>query len=354
MQITMLKENTMYEALFHKDSRYEGQFVAAVKTTGIFCRPTCTARKPKPENVEYYKTPHEAIAHGYRPCKVCRPLEPLGGAPGYINKILAALEENPHEKITTYRLRQMGIDPNKVRRWFKTNHGITFAGYQRMLRLNTAFNQLKNGDKATDAAFDNGYNSLSGFGTAFKNLIGEVPKNAKYVNIITTYRITTPLGPMLAGAIDDKLCMLEFTDRRMLETELKDLSRLLKANIVYGTHPLIEETEKQLNEYFNGERTEFTIPLKAPGTDFQKKVWEALLTIPHGETRSYEAQANILGKPEAIRAVARANGMNRISIIIPCHRVIGKDGSLTGYGGGLPRKKWLLEHEGAKKQGELF
>jgi AraC family transcriptional regulator of adaptative response/methylated-DNA-[protein]-cysteine methyltransferase len=163
--------------------------------------------------------------------------------------------------------------------------------------------------------------------------------------IITTKKIETGLGTMIGGAVDDGICLLEFSDRRMLPREYSDLERYFKARIEEGEHPYLEKLTLQLNEYFEGRLKEFSLPLVTPGTEFQKKVWKELMNIPYGTTRSYFEQSIALGKPEAIRAVANANGMNRISIIIPCHRVIGSDGHLTGYGGGLKRKRWLLDHE---------
>jgi AraC family transcriptional regulator of adaptative response/methylated-DNA-[protein]-cysteine methyltransferase len=163
--------------------------------------------------------------------------------------------------------------------------------------------------------------------------------------MITTTRIETELGVIIAGATDDGICLLEFSDRRMLKTEYKDLERYLKATIVDGENFHFTALRKQITEYFEGSRKEFTLPLVTPGTPFQQTVWKELTKIPFGTTRSYLEQSIALGKPESIRAVANANGMNRISIIIPCHRVIGSDGKLTGYGGGLKRKKWLLDHE---------
>jgi AraC family transcriptional regulator, regulatory protein of adaptative response / methylated-DNA-[protein]-cysteine methyltransferase len=163
--------------------------------------------------------------------------------------------------------------------------------------------------------------------------------------MINTVKIETPIGEMIAGAVEDGICLLEFSDRKMLKREYKDLARYLKTTIIEGESPHFTAVRIQLAEYFDGLRQEFSIPLITPGTPFQQTVWRELLNIPYGATRSYQQQSDALGKPESIRAVAGANGMNRISIIIPCHRVIGSDGSLTGYGGGLKRKRWLLEHE---------
>src|ERR1700733_4773311 len=158
--------------------------------------------------------------------------------------------------------------------------------------------------------------------------------------------LDTPLGKMLACATDDGLCLLEFIDRRAFVTELKDLKRLLRASIEPGTNKHLKTVENQLNEYFESKRKKFDIPLVTPGTEFQNKVWQKLLDIPYGETRSYKQQSIAVGNLGAIRAVGTANGANRISIVVPCHRVIGEDGSLTGYGGGLKRKRWLFDFEG--------
>ena len=163
--------------------------------------------------------------------------------------------------------------------------------------------------------------------------------------MIKLTKINTPLGEMIAGATDEGVCLLEFSDRRMLPTEYKDLMKLLKTGLEEGENEHLRYLQKQLQEYFEGSRKEFSIKLVTPGTAFQQVVWKELMNIPYGTTRSYMEQSAALGKPGAIRAVANANGMNRISIVIPCHRVIGSDGHLTGYGGGLRRKRWLLDHE---------
>ena len=341
----MLANTIMYKALVNKDVSYEGTFIAAIKTTGIFCRPTCTARKPKLENVEFFGTVKEAILKGYRPCKVCNPLEKLGATPEYIKEILNELSSDPSLKFKDWDLTQRGIEPNNIRRWFLKNHGITFHSYQRMFRINSAFKKIQNGEPVTSVAFETGYESLSGFNDSFKSIFGVSPTNSKDKKIINIARLETPLGTMFACAVEQGICLLEFTDRKMLETELKSLTKLLNANIIQGANPHFDVLKQQLEEYFEGKRKEFSVPLFTPGTEFQWSVWKELQNIPYGSTRSYKQQAAALQKPEAVRAVANANGMNRISIIIPCHRVIGNDGSLTGYGGGLWRKQWLLDME---------
>jgi AraC family transcriptional regulator of adaptative response/methylated-DNA-[protein]-cysteine methyltransferase len=344
-EIVMLTKEIMYKAIVEKDISFEGTFITAVKTTGIFCRPTCTARKPKAENVEFFKTTSEAILKGYRPCKVCNPLEKIGETPDFIKEILNALNADPSLKFKDWDLIQKGIEPSAIRRWFLKNHGITFHAYQRMFRINAAFKKIQDGETVTAVAFDTGYESLSGFGDSFKSVFGVSPSNSKNKQVINIIRLETPLGTMFACAVEQGICLLEFTDRKMLETELKTLAKRLNANIIQGANKHFDLLKQELDEYFEGKRKQFTVPLFTPGTAFQQLVWKTLQTIPYGATHSYRQQSIVINKPEAVRAVANANGMNRISIIIPCHRVIGEDGNLTGYGGGLFRKKWLLEME---------
>lgn len=337
-----------YQALVAKDASYEGRFIAAVKTTGIFCRPTCTARKPKPENVEFFANPKDALLHGYRPCKVCAPLEARHATPVYIQALLEELGHSPSQKVTDVDLRRKGLEPATVRRWFRRQHGITFQAYQRLNRINEAFRKLQRGESVTGAAFESGYESLSGFQDSFKAVFGVSPRQSREQQIIHLTRLETPLGTMLACGTEAGICLLEFTDRRMLETELKDLARRLNATIVQGENPHFGLLRTELAEYFAGTRQTFTVPLLTPGTAFQQAVWEELQRIPYGSTRSYGQQARALQRPSAVRAVAAANGMNRVAILIPCHRVLGADGQLTGYAGGLWRKQALLNLEKAR------
>jgi AraC family transcriptional regulator, regulatory protein of adaptative response / methylated-DNA-[protein]-cysteine methyltransferase len=336
----------MYQAIGNQDSIYEGAFITAVKTTGIFCRPSCRARKPKSENVDFYATPQQALQHGYRPCKICKPMEYQDQAPEWIAQLIQALHQSPSQRISDWDLKQKGLSPETARRWFKKHHGMTFQGYQRLLRINAAYKQIKAGGKVEHSAYDNGYESVSGFKHSLKQVFGQSELDStKPKQVLNLVRFTTPLGPMFAAANEVGLCLLEFTDRRALESEFTDLEKRLKAQFLPGTNAILEQTEVQLTEYFSGQRKHFSIPLLTPGTEFQQIVWQALQGIPYGETRSYKQQAEAMQKAKAIRAVATANGCNRIAIIIPCHRVIGSDGSLTGYAGGLHRKQWLLEHE---------
>jgi AraC family transcriptional regulator of adaptative response/methylated-DNA-[protein]-cysteine methyltransferase len=352
-----LSDKQMYNALLNKNEAFDGVFWIGVKSTGIFCRPVCTARKPKFENVMFFDSCNDALKYGFRPCKICQPLESPGETPQWIKNILKKLNEDPYARFKDYDLRQCGIEPAKIRRWFLKNHGLTFHAYQRMLRINNAFKKIASGESVTGAAFDSGYESLSGFSERFKSLMGTSPSESKDKKIIYLTRFNTPIGPMFAGVIEynekSGLCLLEFTDRRMLETEIKTLSKHFNAKFIEEEHKLHKVVKQQLDEYFEGKRKTFDIPMITPGTDFQNKVWKALIEIPYGETVSYKGQSINIKMTKAVRAVANANGMNRIAIIVPCHRVIGENGTLTGYGGGLWRKKWLLDFE-KKNDPKLF
>lgn len=341
-----------YQALLDRASEYTGVFFVGVKTTGVFCISVCRARKPKRENVEFYKDFKSALAAGFRPCKVCRPTENAHSAPLFIEQALELVRANPETKISDGVLRNSGISPERVRRWFLQNHGITFQAFQRMQRVNIALQALKSGRAATDAAFDSGYDSLSGFGYTCKRLTGGAPTEQS--KVIMLHRFTTPLGPMFVCATEQGVCLLEFTDRRMLETEFRDLQRLLKARIMAGENRHTRQAEKEIGEYFSGMRQQFEIQLDTPGSEFQRGVWQELQAIPYGQTACYQALAGQLENPGAVRAVAAANGANRVAIVIPCHRIIGKDGAMTGYGGGVARKAWLIEHEqnSAKREPE--
>lgn len=189
------------------------------------------------------------------------------------------------------------------------------------------------------------YELVSGFNDDYKKEIGLIPEKNKQVNIVNMIRFSTPIGTMIACASDRGICLLEFLDCKMLETELNYIKKQLKTEIIDGQHPYFEPLLMQIEEYFEGTRHFFDLTLDLLGTEFQQAVWQALVQIPYGQTRSYKAQAQMIGRPQAVRAVANANGMNRLSIIVPCHRVIGVNGTLVGYSGGLARKKWLLELE---------
>ena len=291
-----LDHDTCYAALVGRDAEFNGVFYVGVRTTGIFCRPTCPARKPKRENCEFFTDAQSALLASYRPCARCRPLS------------------HPDETSDVVR------------------------------RLGSAFKAIRNGERVIDAQLDAGFESGSGFRDAFARIMGAPPRSRETRALFAAW-LDTPLGPMTAVADEHALYLLEYVDRRGLEREIERLRAHLKAGIAPGRTAPIAQIEKELAAYFAGRSTTFKTPLARGGSPFQSSVWDALLTIPPGETWSYAELARAVGRPRAVRAVAQANGANQFAIVIPCHRVINANGELGGYGGGVPRKRWLLEHE---------
>jgi AraC family transcriptional regulator of adaptative response/methylated-DNA-[protein]-cysteine methyltransferase len=222
---------------------------------------------------------------------------------------------------------------------------MTFQAYCRARRLGKSFEQIRLGANLDDVALGYGYNSYSGFREAFAKTFGTAPGKSKGSDCIVTAWVESPFGPLLAAATSEGICLLEFTDRRRLDHQFLRLRKYFRCSIVPGENPHLVQLKDQLAEYFGGSRKRFSLKLFYPGTPFEQKVWNVLLTIPYGKTVSYEDIAKTIGSPHASRAVGRANGFNRISIVIPCHRVINKNGELGGYGGGLWRKKMLLDLE---------
>ena len=230
----------MLAAFTERDGSYDGVFVAAVRTTGIFCRSSCPARKPDPRNVEFFATAGTALAAGYRPCLRCRPLDPGGSAPEWLGSLLAELERDPRRRWTDADLATSGLRPEAVRRWFRRRFGMTFHGYARARRLAAAVGNLQRGAPVTDTAFDHGYESLSGFNDAIRNLIGASPGEAGAAMLLAVAPVETPLGLMLLGAVDGKLCLAEFSDQERLERQLRRVGQLLNATPVPGREPPID------------------------------------------------------------------------------------------------------------------
>jgi len=341
-------QTEMDRAFRSRDGSYDGIFCVAVRTTGVFCRPSCPARKPLPGNVEFFPTAKEALFAGYRPCKRCEPLKAGGELPAWVSALLERIDQDPSVRIKDADLRALGVEPAKVRRFFLSRFGMTFHAYCRARRLGKAFDEIRNGERLDTVILGHGFESHSGFREAFFKRFGKPPGKTRTEDYIRVAWVETPLGPMVAGATATGICLLEFTDRRMLEAQLDTLSRRFELSISPGENELLERLRGELRLYFAGRSKLFSLPLDFPGTEFQVKVWKALLGIPYGETRSYEDIARKLGSPGAVRAVGHANGQNRIGIVIPCHRVVNKNGDLGGYGGGLWRKKRLLELEQGK------
>jgi AraC family transcriptional regulator of adaptative response/methylated-DNA-[protein]-cysteine methyltransferase len=380
-------------AFREKHPQSANAFVVAIRTTGVFCKPTCRAKPPLDKNVEFFRTAQSAMFHGYRACKLCKPLAQSSATPSQtalVSRVLAMVEGSLHAPPLRERhLIAAGIDPSTARRSFVREVGMTVSQYQRAMRMGSAIAAIRNGASMTSAQNAAGFASESGFRSAAKQLLGsDVAEFASLPRLNTNRKRAvrassdpaserthessasllagtwlSPLGEMViviaaTSKHDASLVTFDWIDRKGLELELLRVRRRFGSHKNLATitpnaaHPLLEKAKEQMTQYFAGKRKEFDLPLAEIGTPFQRSVWAQLLTIPHGQTRSYAQQAKQIGNPSAVRAVATANGANYRSIVIPCHRVIGSDGSLTGYGGGVQRKEWLLglERGGEGKQ----
>lgn len=334
----------MWRAVQARDATYDGTFVLAVRTTGIYCRPSCPARRPKRENVRWFEGPGDAERAGFRACKRCRPDLPLPGAPEFVVRAIE-LSRARAARVTDKELSAAGLSPSRLRRFFLDLHGVTFQAWQRAERLARAQRDLADGAPTSGVALQHGFESESGFRDAFRRLFGAPPGRARGTPPLLCTVLTSPLGPLFACAGDEGLAFLEFHDRRAIGEQAATLARRFEAPVLPGTHRWLEQVAHELDEYFAGRRERFDVPLAVRGTAFQESVWAALAAIPYGETRSYDDVARAVGRPGASRAVGRANGLNRLAIVVPCHRVVRKDGTLCGYGGGLWRKRALLALE---------
>lgn len=333
-----------YTALLERSKQYDGIFYVGVKTTGVFCHAACPARKPKFENCEFFSTAKEALLASYRPCKRCSPLLPPNQQSSVIKHLIEAVEKNPEKKWKDRDFKLLGIDESTARRQFKKRFGMTFVEYARARRIGLAVAYIREGNTVIDAQLEAGYESGSGFRDAFSRILGDVPARSDGKALFATW-IDTPLGPMISIVDESYLYLLEFVDRRGLEKEIERLRQKLKIGIIPGETHITNQLKAELLDYFSGKSYEFHTPFFLLGTAFEKSVWEALKLIPLGQTCSYLAIAKDIGQPKAFRAVANANGKNQLAIIIPCHRVINENGELGGYGGGLNRKQWLINHE---------
>ena len=319
-------------------------FFMGVKSTGIFCRPGCPARTPKKENCEFYDTAADAMTAGYRPCKRCHPMNMPGEATPLIRDLINMVESDPERKWSEKDLVSRGIDPSTARRQFKARFGMTFSQYVRQRNLARAAQELKQGEKVIDAQLTAGFESPSGFRSAYAKTFGTAPKNSETKPLMIEW-LDSPLGPIIVICDDRHLYLLEFTVRKNIKRQFDRLSREHKRPILPGRTPITDQIDGELAAYFRGELDTFETPLHLTGTDFQKLVWEALRRIPYGETRSYADLAKSIGNEKAVRAVAGSNASNGLALIVPCHRVINKSGNLGGYAGGLDKKEWLLDHE---------
>ena len=342
MLFALPNDDALYQALVDRDPQFDGRVFVCVSSTGIFCRLTCPARKPLRENCSFRETAADCVTAGYRPCKRCHP---VNGLEPVAETLLAALEQEPSRRWRETDLIAMGLDASTVRRVFKRQFGMTFLDIARQRRLKAAAATLTTGAPMIEAQLDAGFESASAFRTAFVRMMGVPPGQMKDNALLRADFIEAKLGHMIAVSDAQRLHLLEFVGRKALPSELKRLWTATKGNLGFGRFAPTDQIEAELSDYFNANLTTFATPIHMHGTPFYRQVWEALRHMPVGSTQSYSDLAKAIGRPSAVRAVAQANGANQIAIVIPCHRIIGADGSLTGYGGGLWRKQELIRLE---------
>ena len=330
-----------FAAFDRRDRSLDGQFVGAVKTTRIYCKPSCPARRPLRENVEFFATPAEAQQAGYRSCQRCKPDE-VGRDREAVAKALTLLE-SAEESLSLEDLAEtVGYAPHHFHRLFKRDTGVTPAAYSRALRAKRAEVALKANGRVTDAIYDAGYSGPSRFYAETSRRLGMSPSAWKNGGAGVTIRwavAETSLGPMLVAATGKGICCLSFN-----QGEADVRRRFPKAWIEKGGEELADLVKGAVAAV-ERPRTMPNLPLDVAGTAFQQAVWAELMRIPPGETRTYAQIAAAVGKPKAVRAAGTANGQNRVAVLIPCHRVIRTDGSLGGYAYGLSIKEALLKRE---------
>jgi len=332
----------MWRAFLERDPDFDGSFLVAVRSTRIFCRPTCPARRPKRENVEFFVRANEAQDAGFRACKRCHPLE---DTPALVRRLRGLVESARGRRIGEKQLAQLGIDPSTARRQFQRHLGQSFQAWQRAQRLAAGLVRVQSGTSVIEAQLASGFESASGFRAAVERHFGAPPARTSVLRVLHTRWVESPLGTLLLAADEQGLRLVEFAIESRLEREITDLRDALGAVFAPGRNAHLAAAEAQLAQYFTGGRTSFELELAPLGSSFELSVWGELRQIPFGETRSYAQIAQRIGRAGAQRAVGTANGRNRLAIVIPCHRVIRGDGELSGYGGGVARKRWLLDHE---------
>lgn len=288
--ITEVQKQEFYQALLDKNIHYEGIFFVGVQTTGVFCRPTCPARKLKFENCEFYKNAQEALLASFRPCMRCRLLSHPNQVSDLVRTLVDSIEADPSRRWKDRDFEELSVDASTACRQFKKRFGMTFVEYGRARRMGLAFKQIRAGDAVIEAQLNTGYESSSGFRDAFSKIMGASPTKFDQQNkILKASWIDTRLGPMIAIADEVGIYLLEFVDRRGLEGEVERLRIKTKAAIIPGVTDPIKSITLELESYFEGKLTQFKTPLHLLGSPFQKLVWDELMGIPYGQTRSYMA-----------------------------------------------------------------
>ncbi len=330
-----------------RDARQDGRFVFAVRTTGIYCRPSCPSRRPRRDSVEFFTNPNEAERAGYRACLRCKPTE-ISSQAQYVTRARQLLD-NAEGIMTLAQLsKRVGLSPFHLQRLFKRATGLSPREYQAARRMTQVKTNLRHGDDVTTALYDAGFGSSSRLYEKAPQQLGMTPGEYRRggAGATITFAIApTPLGRLLVAATERGLCAVHFGENATeLERNLRDE---FHAATLYRDNAAMQKYIEPLLAAIRGENTTIDLPLDVRATAFQMKVWETLRNIPSGETRSYSDVAREIGAPNAVRAVARACASNPVALAVPCHRVVRSDGDLAGYRWGIERKKKLLERERA-------
>jgi len=341
---------TYWEAVLARDSSADGEFVYAVRSTGIYCRPSCPSRRPKREHVTFFPHTHAAEEAGFRACRRCRPGEDSTNTTSLIQRVCRYIEAHSDETLTLAQLgEQAHISPFHLQRRFKHAVGVTPRQYIQTQRMAHLKAQIKEGEAVTQVLYDVGYSSSSRLYEQAPTHLGMTPTNyrngGRGMNIRYTL-VDCPLGRLLVATTERGICAVELGDLdAVLEAALH--KEYPAASIQHDTTILDQEVQLILR-HLNGEQQHLDLPLDIQATAFQCRVWQELRTIPYGETRSYSEVATLLGNANKARAVAQACAANPVALIVPCHRVVREDSSFGGYRWGSERKKHLLIHEGSQ------
>jgi AraC family transcriptional regulator of adaptative response/methylated-DNA-[protein]-cysteine methyltransferase len=341
-----VSDDDRWTAVLKREMAADGAFFYGVRTTGVFCRPSCASRLPRRENVDFFGSADEARAAGYRECKRCQP----GGLPrelDIVNRACAALDADPQQRLTLAQLSEaVHVSPFHLQRLFKRVVGVSPRQYQAAQRGAALRDALQRGADVTRATVDAGFGSPSRMYDTAAAELGMAPSEyrRKGEGLRVHYASApTSLGLVLVAATDKGICKIAFgDDRAPLIDELR--KEFASAELIDDPARLAPFVE-QIDAYLRGKRQRFDLPLDIAATAFQQRVWEALRRIPYGETRSYSQIAEAVGSPRAVRAVASACASNPVALAIPCHRVVQKGGALAGYRWGIARKATLLDAE---------
>ena len=358
----MTDEAKLWDAVLRRDTSATGEFVYAVKTTGVYCRPTCASRRPLRKNVQFFGTTAEARAEGYRACKRCRPddasksraaIPPINAV---VHELTRQIDANPEQPFRLTQLaKRAGYSPFHLQRNFKAIIGSTPKEYQTAARLRTLKQELRKDAPVSDAIYQAGFGSGSRVYEKADTQLGMTPSEYRSGGKGLTISYAsgqTPLGLLMIGATDRGICFLQFGDNdRALQAELRRQFPAAAVQPMPGTHEeQFESWMAALNRHLRGLEPRLDLPLDVRGTAFQLIVWRYLQKVPYGEVRSYSEVAEAIGKPSAARAVARACASNSIALLIPCHRVVRGTGELGGYRWGVQGKRVLLDTERASSK----